>query len=180
MIPCSFTTLWEHYDRWWASDIDAFDAGSSLNHGWNPPALLLSQTIAGISPETPGWSTYHVLPKEAFLNSIKCAVPSVKGNVTVALHKSASEYSLELTSPADARAIVGIPEKVIYSSAHHPGKWHGGVERELSRRGNGDHLEWRRCRLCEVQCGAWHAGVSSASAGYPLHLAEAAAITSLA
>ena len=47
MIPCAFTTLWEHYDRWWASQIDAFDAGSSLNHGWNPPALILSQTIAG-------------------------------------------------------------------------------------------------------------------------------------
>lgn len=32
MIPCSFTTLWEHYDRWWASHVDAFDEGSSLNH----------------------------------------------------------------------------------------------------------------------------------------------------
>ena len=37
MIPCSFTPLWEHYDRWLASRIDAFDEGSSLNHGWNPP-----------------------------------------------------------------------------------------------------------------------------------------------
>jgi alpha-L-rhamnosidase len=64
MIPCSFTTLWEHYDRWWASQIDAFDEGSSLNHGWNPPALLLSQTIAGVSPVELGWSTYQVLPKE--------------------------------------------------------------------------------------------------------------------
>jgi hypothetical protein len=109
MIPCSFTTLWEHYDRWWGT-IDAFDAGSSLNHGWNPPALLLSQIIAGISPETPGWGTYHVLPKEAFLKSIKCVVPSLKGNVRVALHKSASEYSLELTSPANTTAILGIPK----------------------------------------------------------------------
>jgi len=54
MIPCSFTTLWEHYDRWWASRIDAFDDASSLNHGWNLPALILSQTIAGVSPEAPG------------------------------------------------------------------------------------------------------------------------------
>ena len=45
MIPCSFTTLWEHYDRWWASRIDAFDEGSSLNHGWNPPAIILSQSM---------------------------------------------------------------------------------------------------------------------------------------
>ncbi|MCE9610424.1 MAG: discoidin domain-containing protein [Chthoniobacter sp.] len=110
MIPCTFTTLWEHYDRWWASRIDAFDEGSSLNHGWNPPVILLSQTIAGISPEAPGWSTYHVLPKEAFLTAIKVVVPSIKGNVTVDLKKTASEYSLALTSPADTTAIVGIPK----------------------------------------------------------------------
>ena len=110
MIPASFTTLWEHYDRWWASQIDAFDAGSSLNHGWNPPAIILSQTIAGVSPETPGWSTYHVLPKEAFLSAIKVVVPSIKGNVTVELKKSASEYAMALTSPAATTAIVGIPK----------------------------------------------------------------------
>ncbi len=110
MIPCAFTTLWEHYDRWWASRIDAFDAGSSLNHGWNPPALILSQTIAGVSPEAPGWSTYHVLPKEAFLSAIKVVVPSIKGNVTVELKKTASEYALTLISPAATTAIVGIPK----------------------------------------------------------------------
>jgi hypothetical protein len=110
MIPCSFTTLWEHYDRWWASHIDAFDDASSLNHGWNPPALLLSQSIAGISPEAPGWSTYHVFPKEAFLTSITCVVPSIKGKITVELHKTASEYSLSLNSPSNTTAIVGIPK----------------------------------------------------------------------
>ena len=111
MIPCSFTTLWEHYDRWWASRKNAFDDASSLNHGWNPPALLLSQTIAGISPEAPGWSTYHVLPQEGFLTSIKCVVPSIKGDVTVALKKTKSSYTLKLTSPASTTAIVGIPKR---------------------------------------------------------------------
>ncbi len=110
MIPCSFTTLWEHYDRWWASRRNAFDDASSLNHGWNPPALLLSQTIAGVSPESPGWSTYHVLPKEAFLTAIEVTVPSIKGDVTVDLKKTATEYALTLTSPANTTAIVGIPK----------------------------------------------------------------------
>ncbi len=110
MIPASFTTLWEHYDRWWASRIDAFDEGSSLNHGWNPPAIILSQTIAGVSPVAPGWSIYQVMPKEAFLTSIKVVVPTIKGNVAVDLKKSAGEYVLNLTSPADTTAIVGIPK----------------------------------------------------------------------
>jgi hypothetical protein len=111
MIPCSFTTLWEHYDRWWASHIDAFDDASSLNHGWNPPALLLSQTIAGISPETPGWSTYHVLPKEAFLNDINVVVPSIKGAIKLHLQKTKTEFSLTLTSPEKTTAVVGIPKR---------------------------------------------------------------------
>jgi alpha-L-rhamnosidase len=110
MIPCSFTTLWEHYDRWWASQVDAFDEGSSLNHGWNPPALLLSQTISGISPETPGWRRFHVLPKEAFLTSIHCVVPTVAGMVTVDLHKDSSEYRLDVSVPKGTTAIIGLPK----------------------------------------------------------------------
>ena len=111
MIPCSFTTLWEHYDRWWASRIDAFDDASSLNHGWNPPALILSQTIAGVSPVEPGWSAFQVLPKEAFLSSIKMVVPSIKGDIAISMKKNATEYALSLNSPADTTAIVGIPKK---------------------------------------------------------------------
>jgi hypothetical protein len=110
MIPCSFTTLWEHYDRWWASRINAFDEGSSLNHGWNPPVLLLSQTIAGVSPEEAGWTTYHVFPKEAFLTSIKVVVPCIKGEIKVEINKTTTEYSLKLTSPQNTKAIVGIPK----------------------------------------------------------------------
>ncbi len=111
MIPCSFSTLWEHYDRWWASQIDAYDDASSLNHGWNPPALFLSQTIAGVSPTEPGWTTYQVLPKEAFLTAIKVVVPSIKGNVTVDLKKTATEYTLTLSSPSNTTALVGIPKR---------------------------------------------------------------------
>ena len=70
--------------------VDAFDDASSLHHGWNPPAIFLSQTIAGVSPESPGWATYHVLPKEAFLNAIKVVVPSIKGNVTVSIYRLSS------------------------------------------------------------------------------------------
>ena len=111
MIPSSVTTLWEHYDRWWASQIDAFDEGSSLNHGWNPPALLLSQTIAGVTPVEPGWTTYSVLPKEAFITDFRVVVPSIKGQITAAVRKTATEYSLTIKSPPGTTAIVGIPKR---------------------------------------------------------------------
>jgi hypothetical protein len=58
----------------------------------------------------PGWSTFHVLPKEAFLTAIKVVVPSIKGNVRVELNKTAQEYALTVTSPPETTAIVGIPK----------------------------------------------------------------------
>lgn len=136
MIPASFTTLWEHYDRWWASWKNTYDEGSSLNHGWNPPVIILSQIIAGVSPEGPGWRTYHVLPKEAFLTSIKVVVPSVKGDIKVEIKKTTTEYSIGLTSPLNTTAIVGIP-KVSFSKLKlikvngvtiWNGKYKGGVK----------------------------------------------------
>lgn len=136
MIPASFTTLWEHYDRWWASRINAFDDASSLNHGWNPPVLLLSQDIAGVAPEEAGWSAYHVFPKEAFLKSIQVTVPSIKGDIKVDIKKTHTDYSIKLNSPLNTKAIIGIPKssfstitsikvngKIIWT-----GKYTGGIE----------------------------------------------------
>jgi hypothetical protein len=51
-----------------------------------------------------------VLPKEAFLTAIKVVVPSIKGDITVDMKKTASEYSLGLISPSNTKAIVGIPK----------------------------------------------------------------------
>ena len=110
MIPASFSTLWEHYDRWWASRIDAFDEGSSLNHGWNPPVINLSQTIAGISPIEAGWKTFQVLPKEGFLQTIKVVVPAIIGDISVSIIKTSSNYSLKLHTPQLSKSIVGIPK----------------------------------------------------------------------
>jgi hypothetical protein len=111
MIPASFSTLWEHYDRWWASRIDAFDEGSSLNHGWNPPVINLSQTIAGITPIEAGWKTFQVLPKEGFLRTIKVVVPAIIGNISVSIIKTTSKYALSLHIPELSKSIVGIPKK---------------------------------------------------------------------
>ena len=111
MIPASFSTLWEHYDRWWASQIDAFDDASSLNHGWNPPVINLSQTIAGITPVEAGWKTFQVLPKEAFLKTIQVTVPTVKGKIPLSIAKTDRTYTLTLNCPVHTEALVGIPKK---------------------------------------------------------------------
>ena len=109
MIDSKFSSLWEHYDRWWASWIDAFDEGSSLNHGWNPPAILLGKTIAGVRPIEPGWNTFEVLPQESFLTSLKVDVPTIRGHVRVQIRKTHREYTLSLSVPVSSKAVVGIP-----------------------------------------------------------------------
>jgi len=109
MIESNFSSLWEHYDRFWATWLNDFDEGSSLNHGWNPPAIVLGQSIAGIRPVEPGWKLFQVLPQEAFLTSITTSVPTIKGPVKVEIAKNATQYRLSVNVPPGTEAIVGIP-----------------------------------------------------------------------
>ena len=110
-IDASFTTLWEYMERGFdiKTGTDAVNY-LTLNHAWNTPNTILSKFIAGVAPESPGWMLYHVLPQEAFLTSIDTTVPTVQGQVSVSIRKTASEYSLSLTSPSNTTAIVGIPK----------------------------------------------------------------------
>jgi len=86
------------------------DGGGSYNHGWNAPNTILSRHIAGIAPETVGWSTYHVFPHMVDLTSINTTVPCVKGDILVAMNRQTNIFTLTLTSPSGTAAIVGIPK----------------------------------------------------------------------
>ena len=110
-IDASFTTLWEYMERGFdiKTGTDAVNY-LTLNHAWNNPNTILSRFIAGVAPESPGWTLYHVLPKEAFLTSIDTVVPTVQGKVSVSIKKTAAQYSLSVTSPSNTTAIVGIPK----------------------------------------------------------------------
>ena len=96
------TTLWELWTK---------GGSSTYNHAWTGgPLTLLGQYGAGVAPETAGFGTYHVFPQEGSLTSITTVVPSIKGNISVAISKNSSQYGLNLTSPSNTTAIVGIPE----------------------------------------------------------------------
>jgi alpha-L-rhamnosidase len=100
MVEDPGTTLWEIWDR------------GTKNHSWGGGALtLLSQYGAGVAPVTPGYATYHVLPQMGSLKRIKTIVPSVKGKIAVELRNEPAEFSLDLVSPKDTIAIVGIPKR---------------------------------------------------------------------
>ena len=61
-----------------------------------PPRQPWGQS--GIRPVEPGWSTYEVMPKEAFLTRIKVVVPSIKGPVRMELNKTGKHYLASLPS----------------------------------------------------------------------------------
>jgi alpha-L-rhamnosidase len=100
-----YTTLWEDWRI-------GGSGGGTINHAWCGGALtLLSQYGAGVAPTTPGYKTYQVLPQMGPLKYIKTTVPSVKGNIDVELRNEADACSINLVSPADTTAIVGIPKR---------------------------------------------------------------------
>jgi hypothetical protein len=111
-IDANFTTLWEYMDRGFPirHGTDAVQY-LTINHAWNTPNTILSKFIAGVAPDSPGWSEYHVLPQEAFLTSIDTKVPTVKGEVALSIRKTPSKYNLSLESPPGTTATVGIPRK---------------------------------------------------------------------
>ena len=101
MTDHPYTTLWE-----------VFPQGGTINHAWSGGALtLLSQYGAGVAPITPGYQTYHVLPQMGHLKHIKTRVPSVKGHIDVELRNKENAFTMNLSSPANTTAIIGIPIK---------------------------------------------------------------------
>ena len=93
------TTLYENFPK-----------GGSYNHAWNAPNTILSKYIAGIVPTKVGWSEYHILPNLVHLTSVNVVVPSVKGDITVDIRQQDGYFQMDLISPQETTAIVGIPK----------------------------------------------------------------------
>jgi alpha-L-rhamnosidase len=103
MTEHQYTTLWEDWKI-------GGSGGGTINHAWCGGALtLLSQYGAGVAPTKPGYSTYQVLPQMGPLKRIVTTVPSVKGDIKLKLLNDKESFVLELTSPKDTQAVVGIP-----------------------------------------------------------------------
>ncbi|NJX14324.1 alpha-L-rhamnosidase C-terminal domain-containing protein [Tamlana crocina] len=96
------TTLYEKYQP---------KLRGTYNHAWNAPNYVLSRYIAGIKATDVAWSSYEVKPNLAHMTSVKQIVPSVQGDITVEVNKTASNYQLDLISPEKTTATVYIPKE---------------------------------------------------------------------
>jgi len=83
----------------------------TYNHAWNAPNYVLSRYIAGIKATNVAWETFEVKPNLAHMTSVKQVVPSVKGDITLQVHKTESNYKLDLISPTKTRATIYLPKE---------------------------------------------------------------------
>jgi alpha-L-rhamnosidase len=120
MIDHPGTTLWELWRTF----------GGTTNHGWSGGGLTLqSQYGLGVAPTKPGYEEYSVLPQMGYLRHITGTIPSVKGEISVELHREDHSFSLDLISPPGTVATVGIPRQ--------PGE----AVRELQVNGNAVYVQ---------------------------------------
>jgi len=98
----TYNTLWEVWNGL---------SEGTINHGWNAPNTVLSQNIAGLSPVSPGWATYEILPRLGGLSEVSQTVPSIKGSIIVSHKLTDNHFTTRLESPQGAVAIVGIPKR---------------------------------------------------------------------
>ncbi len=100
----TITTLWEG----WGIGAEGFGGGTT-NHAWSGGGLtLLSQYVAGVSPVSPGYTTFRVRPQPGALKYVKASIPSIKGIIQVEI-KNEEIYTLEVQVPEEATAYVHIP-----------------------------------------------------------------------
>ncbi len=104
MVDSDLSTLWEHWYR----------AAGSCNHGWaGGPLTLMSEYVAGVAPESPGFETYHVLPDLGELTRVDAVVPTVRGTIHVVIARGDSTLTLRLESPPSTTATVGVPKRIL-------------------------------------------------------------------
>ena len=128
------------------------------NHAWNAPNTILTKYIVGIAPLEIGWSKYHVLPNLVDLTRVTQTFSTVKGNIAVAIQLTENSYQLNLTSPKNSIAVVGIPKTNIITSEIKLNEtliWKNGNFIEsianIGKKGENEKYIW-----FELNEGTWH------------------------
>jgi alpha-L-rhamnosidase len=108
------TFCWEVWDP---TDTDlpvdpiaSFFPGNSMSHGWGSNVLVaIQQTMLGVAPTAPGFSTFAVAPPLHALQHAAGQVPTPAGPITVAWARGAGTFSLDVDVPPNTSAVIGVP-----------------------------------------------------------------------
>ena len=94
-------------------------SGGTENHAWNAPSTVLSKYVVGAEPTELAWSAYQILPNMAHMKRLHQLIPSVKGDIEYKISRSNDTINIELSSPSDTTALIGIPTQYFDLSTVH-------------------------------------------------------------
>jgi alpha-L-rhamnosidase len=123
MINSPLSTLWEGWEVG-----SATYGGGTYNHGWTGgPLTLLSQYVAGLSPNTEGYKTFQIMPQPHDLTYFKMGAATIKGFSTVEWKRDNNKAVLKIKTP-DVSGKIGIPKVFLFSKILLNGKkmWEKG------------------------------------------------------
>lgn len=99
MVEFDYSTLWEYWDR-----------GGTLNHAWSGgPLITMTKYIAGIRPTGTAYTTFEIKPHLGELHTIKCTVPSIKGDIVLEVKKADGRIRMRVEIPKGTTAEVWLP-----------------------------------------------------------------------
>jgi hypothetical protein len=108
---------------------EQFDGSGSYNHAWSGGALtLLSQKVAGLAPDSPGWERYTISPQPGQLKNIDAIVPTPKGLLHVTITRDGLRIKVTIDSPHGTLGHLRLPadpaqiQSVWFDGTEMPGK----------------------------------------------------------
>jgi alpha-L-rhamnosidase len=103
MIRSGSTIALEAWDKRFKPNLD-------WNHAWGAaPANLIPHYLVGVQPTAAGFEKFVVQPRPGKLELFSAKVPTVRGSVVVVFKQNAGETSLEVATPGNTLASIGVP-----------------------------------------------------------------------
>lgn len=105
MVESPITTLWEGWDIG-----SATYGGGTYNHGWSGgPLSLLSGYVAGLAPDSPGYTRFHVRPQPGSLRRIDTRTETVRGTIRTQFVRKNGLTRLTVNVPKGTEATLSLP-----------------------------------------------------------------------
>ena len=108
------TTLWEG----WGIGSSGY-GGGSINHAWSGGGLtILAQYVAGLYPSETAWKKFNVKPQMGSIKKVSVRVPSLQGDISLELEKTANTFTINISVPDGSTAMVYIPFEYTFIEAN--------------------------------------------------------------
>ena len=89
--------------------------GGTVNHAWSGGALtVIAQYLCGVEPLKPGYELFKIEPDLTSFKQASITVPTIAGLVKSAFIIEPDVFSLEISVPRSAQAIVYLPTDLVF------------------------------------------------------------------